>query len=115
MTVRIPVPKQIRRLDDGRAVEIRWDDAGHAGVFPARALRLACQCAGCVEEMSGRALLDPAAVASDVRALAIRLVGAYAAHFTWSDGHSTGIYPWERLLDICPCDACAARRAAAGD
>ncbi len=115
MSLRIPVPKALRRLEEGRAVEIRWDDAGHAGVFPARALRLACQCAGCVEEMSGRRVLDPATVAADVRARALRLVGAYAVQVTWSDGHATGIYPWERLLSLCPCDACAAGRAALTD
>ncbi len=40
----------------------------------------------------------------------VLLVGAYALHIAWSDGHSSGIYPWERLLAICPCDACTARR-----
>lgn len=102
----------MRRLDDGRAIEIRWEAEGHAGVFPARDLRLACPCAGCVEELTGRPLLDPAVVPPDVRALAVRLVGGYAVTFEWSDGHATGIYPWERLFATCPCPACAARRAA---
>ena len=31
----------------------------------------------------------------------------------WSDGHGSGIYPWERLLAACPCPECAARRARA--
>ena len=79
-------------------------------LFSALDLRLACQCAGCVEEMSGRPTLDPGRVPPDVRALSVRLVGAYAVHFAWSDGHSTGIYPWERLLAICPCPECAAAR-----
>ena len=109
----IPVPYKISRLDDGRRVEILWDERGHAGMFGARELRLACQCAQCVEEMSGRPTLDPARVPDDVRALALRLVGAYAVHFDWSDGHATGIYPWERLLAICPCAACALRRSGA--
>ena len=51
----------------------------------------------CVEEMSGRPLLDPAAVPDDVRPMAIQLVGAYGLRVTWSDGHSTGIFPWARL------------------
>lgn len=110
--ITVPVPRSVKRLDDGRSVEIGWDDAGHAGRYPARALRLACQCAACVEEMTGRPVLDPAAVPGDVRALGLRLVGAYALHITWSDGHRSGIYPWDRLLAICPCDTCAARRGA---
>ncbi len=112
MSGRFTVPVKISRLDEGRVIEITWDDAGHSGRFAARDLRLACACAECVEEMSGRPMLDPSRVAPDVRANAVKLVGAYAAHFAWSDGHSTGIYPWERLLASCPCDACAAGRAA---
>jgi DUF971 family protein len=114
MTPAIPLPVMIRRVDDGRALEIQWDTQGHIARFAARDLRLACACAGCVEEMSGRPMLDPAGVPAGVRAEAVRLVGAYAVHFAWSDGHSTGIYPWERLYARCPCDACAARRAAPG-
>jgi len=106
----VPVPRAVRRLDGGAVIEIGWDDAGHTGRYPARALRLACQCAACVEEMTGRPMLDPSHVPSDVHAHSVRLVGAYALHVTWSDGHDSGIYPWERLLALCPCDACTARR-----
>mgnify|MGYP001279702187 FL=1 len=60
--------------------------------------------------MTRRPILDPGEVPPDVRALAIKLVGAYAMHVSWSDGHSSGIYPWERLLAVCPCADCAARR-----
>ena len=111
----IPVPHKISRLDEGRTIEIQWDQHGHTGTFPGRALRLACQCAACVEEMSGRPVLDPKDVPQDVRALSVRLVGAYAAHFDWSDGHATGIYPWERLRAICPCSACAKERSRPAD
>ncbi len=111
----LPVPHLVRRLDDGGAVAIQWDEAGHTGIYAARALRLACQCATCQEEISGRPLLDPALVPGDIRAVALRLVGAYAVQFTWSDGHDTGIYPWELLLQICPCPRCVAARASGGE
>jgi DUF971 family protein len=39
------------------------------------------------------------------------MVGRYAVAFSWSDGHSTGIYPYGYLLGICECDACAGKRA----
>ena len=108
----VPIPLHIARVDEGRVIEIQWNDAGHVGRYAARDLRLACGCAECVEEMTGRPMLDPARVPADVRAGAVKLVGAYAVHFAWSDGHASGIYPWERLLARCPCDACAAARAA---
>ena len=108
----LPVPYAVRRLDDGAAIEIRWDATRHTARYPARDLRLACRCASCQEEMSGLPILDPASVPAEVRALELKLVGGYAVHFSWSDGHATGIYPWEYLLAICPCPDCAARRAA---
>lgn len=110
----VPVPYVVKRVGDGAAIEIQWEEHGHVATYEARALRLACQCAACVDEMTRRPTLDPAAVPANVRALAIKLVGAYAIHFQWSDGHATGIYPWERLLDICPCPACVAKRGGAG-
>ena len=106
----LPIPHAINRRDDG--VLIEWDETGHEALYPARALRLACPCAACVDEMSGRPLLDPAGVPQDVRPLSLALVGAYGLRVQWSDGHGTGIYTFQRLLASCPCDAC---RAARGD
>jgi DUF971 family protein len=108
----MPVPYAIRRLDDGARIEIEWEAHSHLASYPARDLRLACRCASCQEEMTGQPILDPAMVPADVRALDLKLVGGYAVHFTWSDGHSTGIYPWEYLLTICPCPECTVRRSA---
>ena len=102
-----PIPHAINRQDAGLLIE--WDQQGHVGFFPARSLRLACPCATCVEETSGRPLLDPARVSPDIRPLSLQLVGAYGLRVTWSDGHSTGIYTFERLLDGCPCPTCRGR------
>lgn len=107
----VPVPYAVRRLEGGVRLEIQWEEHGHVASYAARDLRLACRCASCQEEMSGRPILDPVTVPADVRALDLKLVGGYAVHFSWSDGHDTGIYPWEYLLSICPCAECAARRS----
>jgi DUF971 family protein len=101
-------PRAINRSDAGLTFE--WDDAGHEGFFPARVLRLSCPCAECVEEMTGRPLLDPGRVAEDVRPLSLALVGAYGLRISWSDGHGTGIYTFERLRAHCPCPRCTAQR-----
>ena len=100
----IPVPYAITRQDGGLLIE--WDAAGHQGFYPARSLRLGCPCAGCVEEMTGRPLLDPARVPDDIRPASLELVGGYGLRVHWSDGHSTGIYTFERLRAGCPCDGC---------
>ena len=105
----LPVPHAINRRNDGLLIE--WDEAGHEALYPARELRLACPCAACVDEMSGRPLLDPARVPQDVSPLSLALVGAYGLRVQWSDGHGTGIYTFQRLRASCPCDACRAARA----
>lgn len=110
MVARVLPPHAISRQDDG--IRIEWQAGGHEGFYPARALRLACPCAACVEEMTGRPLLDPATVPADIRPLRLALVGAYGLKVSWSDGHSTGIFTYDRLLAGCPCDACQARRIA---
>jgi ATP-binding protein involved in chromosome partitioning len=102
------VPRAIRRR--GPILEVQWDDAGHLGAFETRAVRLACPCAGCVEEMTGRPLLDPATVPLDITAEALEAVGGYGLRIRWSDGHSTGIYTYGFLLARCPCPACTASR-----
>jgi DUF971 family protein len=99
-----PIPYSISRLPDG--VRVEWDQAGHSWLYPARELRLACPCAGCVEEMTGRGLLNPATVAADVRPESLELVGSYGLRIRWSDGHDTGIYTFEQLRRSCGCPRC---------
>jgi len=98
-----PIPQRIHRGDD--ALTITWEE-GHEGVFPARALRVACPCAECRDEMTGRVLLDVASVPAGVRPVSVRLVGSYAIRIDWSDGHGTGIYTYEFLRAHCPCERC---------
>jgi ATP-binding protein involved in chromosome partitioning len=77
-------------------LSVLWAD-GRQDHVNTRDLRLACRCAACVEEMSGRPLLDPTTIAYDVAPRSITSIGNYAITITWSDGHSTGIYPFDRL------------------
>jgi len=88
-------PVEIRQSGP-RILSIRWAD-GEESAFPVRALRLACACAVCVDEWTGEYKLDPAAVSEDIRPLKVSSVGRYAIGIRWSDGHDTGIYPFERL------------------
>ncbi len=84
---------------DERTMSILWED-GHRQDFDVRDLRLACHCALCIEEMSGRPLLDPKTVRPDVAPRTISSVGNYAFTVNWSDGHSTGIYSFTALREL---------------
>ena len=88
---------------DSDAASIRWDD-GRVCSYPYRYLRMQCACAACVDEMSGRRVLKVASVPDDIIAVEYVLVGKYAVQFLWSDGHSTGIYPFDSLLKMAEQD-----------
>ncbi len=81
---------------------IVWED-GHESYFPGHYLRCACPCAMCVDEMSGRKVLRNTEVPETVQAVKLEPTGNYALRIDWSDGHSTGIYTYERLRELCPC------------
>jgi DUF971 family protein len=93
-----PIPTEIGRANE-HDIRIVWN-TGDETIFPARLLRLACPCASCVEEMTGQKILDDTTVPEDVHPLGIQPVGRYAIQINWSDGHSTGMYTWERLWDL---------------
>ena len=80
-------------------VEGRFDD-GKESRFPAKWLRARCPCAGCVDEWSGQRTVSEAQVKPDVRAQNLEPVGRYAVRIDWSDGHNSGIYSWEYLLEM---------------
>lgn len=104
---RAVAPHAITREDAG--LRIAWAAEGHEAFYPARELRLACRCAACVEEMTGRPMLDPVSVPADVRPVSLSLVGAYGLRIQWSDGHATGIYTFDQLRQACPCEQCVAK------
>jgi ATP-binding protein involved in chromosome partitioning len=83
------IPLEIAPDEAATHLRIRWKD-GHVSDFTPRLLRVACPCAGCVDEMTGRRILREADVPLDVHPLVIAPVGRYAIRFDWSDGHGTG-------------------------
>ena len=88
-------PKSVNRLSDG--LEIIWDNDVSC-VYPYKYLRLQCACALCVEELTGKKLLKVAEVPDDIIIVEYLIVGKYAIQPLWSDGHESGIYPYNSLL-----------------
>mmetsp|Transcript_17945 Transcript_17945/g.41063 ORF Transcript_17945/g.41063 Transcript_17945/m.41063 type:complete len:376 (+) Transcript_17945:49-1176(+) len=60
-------------------------------------LRLACKCAACVEELTGKPLLDPSTVPEGVKPVDFGPVGNYALSVDWSDGHRS-LYPYAAFI-----------------
>lgn len=106
----MPIPDEIVGLLRSK-ITLKWPD-GHETTYPARDLRLACRCAQCIEETTGRKLIDPNTIPNSIRAKHIELVGQYAMTIEWSDGHSTGIFNFRDLRGNCPCPVCADIRSA---
>jgi DUF971 family protein len=98
-----PIPNEIRSADG--TIFIRWSD-GHASRYPSRDLRLACRCAACVDEWTHENRIVTGSIPPTVKPTGIEVVGQYALHFTWSDGHNTGIYTYDYLREVCACDEC---------
>jgi ATP-binding protein involved in chromosome partitioning len=57
-------------------------------------LRANCACALCISEVTGQKLVDPKKIPADINPVEILPLGNYAVGITWSDGHSSGIYPY---------------------
>ncbi len=58
------------------------------------------------EEPPARRLAD---VQKCFRTTDIGEVGNYALRLTWGDGHSTGIYSFAYLRELCACPECASK------
>lgn len=108
-------------VSSGTGVDIAWSD-GHRSHYPFPYLRDACPCALCDEERTktGREIGAPPQTPpgqfpmyrEPAQPVEVAPVGKYAIRFNWKDGHQHGIYSWEYLRDVCPCDACRAERGA---
>lgn len=91
-------PKKVFRTADGK-LGFEWTD-GSRGVCAVRKLRLACPCALCVDEHTGVKILDDSTVPEDVKLVKVQSVGRYAASLGFSDGHNSGIYPYDKLKEL---------------
>ncbi len=91
-------PRQIE-LVKTETPRIVWGD-GSVSTYDHRALRLACPCASCVDEMTGELRIGEEDIAMDIQIAGARPVGNYGLGISFTDGHSTGIYTFERLRQL---------------
>lgn len=67
--------------------------------IPSYNLRLKCQCALCIDEFSGKQVLNAKKVPKDVFPSSLERKGNYAVAIIWSDGHRSSIYPFDTLFN----------------
>lgn len=114
-----PAAAQIRSADLNdaqRTLEVTWGDS-HQSSYPLKYLRAECPCASCRSERQDAQdnpfhVLKGGLPSADLRN--VEPVGRYGLRLVWADGHDTGIYTFEYLRLICPCEACRASRPAEG-
>ncbi|HJW94234.1 MAG TPA: DUF971 domain-containing protein [Thermoanaerobaculia bacterium] len=89
----------------GDLLVVVWDD-GHESYYPLEQLRRACPCAACSGEpdlfgrMYGGA---PQHYRPDsFRLQSVERIGNYALQLNWADGHTYGIWTYDRLRAVCP-------------
>jgi DUF971 family protein len=95
-------------------IRIDWRD-GHSSDYPLAWLRDHCPCAGCTgahgtppqkTDLSTNPfqMYKPA-----LKIASVEPVGNYALRIHWNDGHNSGIYSYDYLRKICPCEGCGGR------
>ena len=102
-------------ISKSKGIRIDWRD-GHASNLPLALLRDECPCATCTGAHGTKPQKTSYSKPDEnpfkmftptLKMLDVEAVGSYAIKINWNDGHNTGIYTWEHLRAICPCEACA--------
>jgi len=107
-------------ISKSKGISIDWADK-HRSEFLLAYLRDNCPCATCTgahgtepqksnyssTDANPFQMFKPA-----LKMLDVEPMGNYAIKIAWNDNHSSGIYSWDYLRNICPCDICKTARTA---
>jgi DUF971 family protein len=105
-------------ISKSKGIKIDWKD-NHHSEYGLNYLRDRCPCATCTGA-HGTPPRQPNAEGPfpmfkpRLKMIDVEPVGNYAIRINWSDGHSTGIYSYDHLRRICPCEECRKLGSAEG-
>ncbi|KAL7529535.1 hypothetical protein ACHAXR_003016 [Thalassiosira sp. AJA248-18] len=83
------------RVDGGGGQD---GDQRESTISPAE-LRRECRCAACVEELTGKQILNPQSVPESIQPMSMSPTGNYALSVDWSDGHKS-LYPYRQIRSM---------------
>jgi DUF971 family protein len=92
------VPTSIQKHSETE-MRIAWS-SGETTVTPFKTIRFHCRCAECVDEWTRERRIKLDKIAADIKPTRVEPVGRYAVQIDWTDGHRTGIYPFDLLYEI---------------
>jgi DUF971 family protein len=105
-------PTSINASREKKVVTVLWED-GHTSLYSFSLLRAGCPCAECrgghdnMSETPDPAVFEtPPTDSPATRLKTIVPIGSYAISPVWEDGHDAGIFRWDYLRALCPCDEC---------
>lgn len=102
-------PSEVEVRNGEGDLYIQWKD-GHESVYPLFGLRKNCPCVECRGGHSKMGSFDKSMFkvkpTEHFEIENAKPVGNHALRLYWSDGHNTGMYQWETLRKLCPCEDC---------
>jgi DUF971 family protein len=102
-------PTEIEVRNSEQELFIRWAD-GHESVYPLFGLRKNCPCVTCRGGHAHMSTFDRSLFfvepTHNYIIEEVKQIGNHAIRITWNDTHNSGMYQWERLRLLCPCEEC---------
>ncbi len=93
-----PIPLKIQKHSEKEMLFV-WDNHEQTKVSYFN-LRFHCNCAECVDEWTRKKRITIESISKDVKPVHVEVVGRYAIQIQWTDGHKTGIYPFDFLYKL---------------
>lgn len=94
-------PEKIQH--DGTIVRVIWK-SGSTSEVDAYTLRIHCPCALCIDESTGKKILNDQDISLSIKAKDVHLVGRYGLKLDFSDGHNKGIYRYDLIRKLAHAD-----------